>query len=93
MTPHVKIYMKFFDLGEQDIITCEGCLKQGRIDGQSFDIHHIQGRIGKESNAIRNLMALCRKCHDKAHNSKISKSELQYIHNCFLVGNRKQFIL
>lgn len=91
MKPHIKIYMKYFDLGEQDIITCEGCLKQGRIDGEGFDIHHVKGRIGKETKAIRNLMCLCRRCHNLAHN-KISKDEIQLIHNYFLQGQRKIFL-
>ncbi len=91
MTPHARVYMKHFDLGEQSLITCEGCLKQGRIDGDGFDIHHINGR-GKDKNVINNLMCLCRKCHARVHNG-ITKSEVQLIHNYFLMGDRKRFLL
>lgn len=84
-TKHYQIYAKYFDYGEKDFIPCEAC---GR---EAVDIHHIYGR-GKDKDVIKNLMALCRKCHTKAHNGEISKGNMQYIHNNFLVGNRKQFV-
>lgn len=82
MLPHIKIYMKHFDLGEQDVIQCEVCGKQGRIDKGGFDIHHITGR-GKDCNRIENLMALCRYCHEKAH-KKLHPDVVQTIHNEYL---------
>ena len=85
MTPHCKIYMKHFDYVVAEEITCEACGKP------AVDIHHITGR-GKGKDEIGNLMALCRKCHDKAH-TNISKSEMQLIHNYFLMGIRKCFLL
>jgi len=85
MQKHTRIYMKYFDYGEQDVILCEVC------QCQACDIHHINGR-GKGKDVIKNLMALCRDCHTKAHEGKLSKSELQYIHNNFLQGNRIKFI-
>ena len=85
MQKHTKVYYKYFDYGEQDVILCEAC---GR---PAVDTHHIDGR-GEGKDIIENLMALCRRCHMMAHESKISKSELQYIHNNFIAGNRKQFI-
>jgi len=85
MTKHCRIYMKHFDYGEQDIILCEACRRK------AVDIHHINGR-GKDKDVIENLMALCRRCHDMANTEKLSKSELQYIHNYFLIGTRKQFM-
>lgn len=90
MKSHTQIYLSYFDLGLQDIITCEGCLRPGRVDGEGFDLHHIWGR-GKGKDVIQNLMLLCRKCHEKAH-STLSKSELQLIHNYFMQGTRKIFI-
>jgi 5-methylcytosine-specific restriction endonuclease McrA len=90
MKSHIKIYLNYFDLGEQDICRCEGCMREGRIDGEGFDIHHIWGR-GKDKDVINNLMLLCRKCHNRAH-EKLSKSELQLIHNNVMQGNRKQFL-
>jgi len=91
MTKHCKIYMKYFDIGEQDIWQCEACTKQDYI--QNLQIHHIYGR-GKDKDVIENLMCLCVKHHSMAHASKqyISKAEFQYIHHCFLAGNRKKFI-
>lgn len=85
MTPHVKIYMKYFDYGESDFIPCEACTNP------AVDIHHIYGR-GKDMDVIKNLAALCRKHHTMCHGGTISKSDMQYIHNCFLAGQRKVFI-
>jgi hypothetical protein len=82
--------MKHFDLGEQDILTCECCMKQGRVDGEGFDFHHIWGR-GKDKDVIQNIMCLCRNCHLKAQN-EISKESMQLIHNYFLTGQRKTFL-
>ena len=83
MQKYIKIYMDYFDYKEQDFIPCEGC------GSKSQDIHHINGR-GKGKDIIENLMALCRKCHEKAHNG-ISKEAMQLIHNYFLNGQPKQF--
>ena len=79
MKRHVKIYMRYFNFGEQDIIYCEKC------HTKAVDIHHIHGR-GKGKDIIENLMALCRDCHNMVHAGKISKVELQRIHNEFLNG-------
>ena len=94
MTKHCQVYMRHFDIGEQDLITCEACLKQGRIDGQGFDIHHINGRSSKDKDDIKNLICLCRKHHEMAHSSKhyVSKDEFQLIHRYFLQGHRKVFL-
>jgi len=85
MTKHCRVYMKYFDYGEQDYISCECC---GR---PAVDIHHIEGR-GELKDVIKNLMALCRNCHTDAHLEKLTKGALQYIHNNFLLGNRKSFV-
>ena len=76
MQPHVKIYMKYFCYGIDDVIPCEMC---GR---KAVDIHHIQGR-GKDKDVISNLMALCRSCHLKAHTS-VNKAVMQARHDMFL---------
>jgi hypothetical protein len=86
MTPHAKVYFNHFDYVVQEEVMCECCTRP------AVDIHHINGRIGPEANTIKNLIALCRKCHDLAHAEKISKGELAFIHNNVLVGNRKVFI-
>lgn len=85
MEKYKQIYVTYFEYGIQDYIPCELCGKQ------AADIHHIYGR-GKGKDVIENLMAVCRDCHTDAHNEKISKSEMQYIHNNWLAGNRKKFI-
>lgn len=58
MTKHCKVYMDYFNYGEQDFIPCEVC------GAKAVDIHHITGR-GKDN--IDNLIAVCRKCHRAAH--------------------------
>jgi hypothetical protein len=87
MQKHVKIYLRYFDYGEQDAIPCEAC------QGLAVEVHHIQGR-GKGKDVISNLMALCRACHERAHGSihPVSKEEFLLIHNYFLMGKRKQFL-
>ena len=91
MQKHTRIYFQHFDIGEQDLVTCECCITQGRADGQGFDVHHIHGR-GKVKDVIENLMCLCRKHHEMAHASKLKPDELQLIHNYFLQGMRKIFV-
>jgi 5-methylcytosine-specific restriction endonuclease McrA len=77
--------MSHFDYATQEEIMCEACTSP------AVDIHHIYGR-GEGREVISNLMALCRKCHEKAHNGKITKSEFQLIHNCFMAGKRIIFL-
>jgi predicted restriction endonuclease len=88
MKLHVKIYFAYFDYKVAEEVICEGC------QGQAVDIHHIHGR-GKGKDVIGNLMALCRKCHDRATTSKnyVPPDEMQLIHNYFLQGQRKVFLI
>jgi len=77
MQKHTKIYMEYFGYQIAEDVSCEFC------NYPAVDIHHIHGRgIGKD--IISNLMALCRTCHNRAHNELVSKSELQIIHDKFL---------
>ena len=72
--------MDYFGYGEQDIILCEVCGKK------AVDIHHIHGR-GKGRDVENNLIALCRICHDKAHNNYntyVHPDVYQAIHNNYL---------
>jgi predicted restriction endonuclease len=87
MTKHYKVYSEYFDYGTPEEIMCEAC---GR---PAVDIHHIHGR-GKGKDVIENLMALCRKYHDRATTSKnyVKPDEMQLIHNYFLQGTRKIFL-
>ena len=79
--------MSYFDYVCQEEIPCEACHKP------ATDIHHIDGR-GEGKDVIENLMALCRKCHSRAHGGihPVSKDEFQYIHNFFLTGRIKTFL-
>lgn len=55
---------------------CEVCGKT------AVDIHHIipRSKFGKKTKELQddvsNLIALCRECHDKAHNNKLTKEFL-----------------
>lgn len=79
--PHIINYHKAlgYDLG--DIILCEVC---GAI---AVDIHHIipRSKFGKKTKELQdhytNLIALCRKCHEKAHDNVLTKEFLTTIAN------------
>ena len=74
MQKHTKIYMRYFGYGIDDFIPCEVC------GARCVDIHHLEGR-GKDKDRIELLIGLCRKCHDKAHNSNREFNErLKEIH-------------
>jgi len=74
MQKHVKIYLNYFDYGEQDFIPCENCHKK------AVDIHHIQFRSKGGEDVIQNLMALCRVCHDRGHDDPNFNEDLKAIH-------------
>lgn len=82
MKKHIKTYFDFFDYGEQDIVCCEVC------KDVAVDIHHIVYRSQGGQDDIENLMALCRKCHDKAHGKDelfstifLQQLHLNHLHN------------
>ncbi len=71
MKKHIKIYLEYHDY--PDPVICEVCSMV------AVDIHHIEPRgMGgsKTKDNIENLIALCRKCHDKAESKKLSKEFL-----------------
>lgn len=84
MKHHTKIYFNYFGYDVNSWIACEVCAQN------AVDIHHIvpRSRFGSkkkdEQDHISNLIALCRVCHNKAHDNVISKETLQEI-----VINRK----
>ncbi len=84
MKPWTRIYLKFFDLGEQDVVFCENCHKAGRIDKGGFDLHHIKARSQGGKHNIENIILLCRSCHNAAHAEKIDEPTLKYMHKCFM---------
>ena len=84
MQEHTKIYYDYYGYNEGDFIPCE-------VDGRiAVDIHHIEYRskFGSKNkaaqNSIRNLIALCRDCHNKAHKNILNKEYLKYKHEITL---------
>jgi len=78
MKRHTKIYLEHF--GHPTWMPCEVC------GTTAVDINHIEPRgMGgsKKKDYIENLVAMCRECHLKFEAKKISKQELQEIHNQF----------
>ena len=84
MQKHIKNYLSYYWVDNPDEIRCEVCWMK------ATDIHHIKFRSSfwknkkDEQDNIKNLIALCRLDHDKAHlktEPYLSKEELQEIHN------------
>jgi 5-methylcytosine-specific restriction endonuclease McrA len=61
MKKHVKNYLKHFSLEKGDYIACEYCRKT------AVDIHHIIFKSQGGTDEPKNLIGLCRKCHQRAH--------------------------
>ena len=77
MQKHTKVYMQFFDYGEQDFIPCEYC------GNRAVDIHHLDSRgMGgsKNKDNIENLIALCRAHHLKAESNQMFNQSLKILH-------------
>jgi hypothetical protein len=67
----VQIYIREFSNNR-----CEMCNKS-KIDNKSeLSVHHIDSN--KENNNITNLIALCKSCHGKSHNTT-TQSHFEYI--------------
>lgn len=79
MQKHTKLYLDSMTDGHSsDYVPCEIC------EAPTNDIHHIKCRgMGgtKQPEHIRNLMALCRKCHDKYGDRKQYMTFLRNIHD------------
>jgi 5-methylcytosine-specific restriction endonuclease McrA len=80
MQKHIKVYFNHYGLDEHSFIACEVC------KAKAVDIHHIvfRSKFGKKTkdqqDAIENLIALCRECHNKAHDNKLTKEWLLELH-------------
>ena len=86
MKKHVRIYLNYFDYGEQDFIPCEVCLRR------AVDVHHIdiKGMGGsKFKDYIENLMGLCRDHHDDAHDYTLTFDVLKKRHKYFMENKDK----
>jgi len=77
MQKHIKTYLKYHNIGEQDIVRCEICGRAGRVDHGNFDIHHIKPRSQGGGDNIENLVLLCRKCHELAHSNLEMKEKIR----------------
>lgn len=64
MQKYIKNYCKKHNIDEGDWIGCEEC------GGTAVDIHHIILKSQGGTDNADNLIALCRKCHQKAHGLK-----------------------
>lgn len=77
MVKYKQIYIDYFDYDVGEFIPCEVC------HAPAQEIHHIQrkGMGGsKTKDYIENLMALCRRCHDKFGDRNDAKEFLRKIH-------------
>jgi len=84
MTKHAKVYLKHFDLVEDEIYFCEySFIKYGAYIIAN-DVHHIIYKSQGGGNDIENIMALSRKVHDLAHQERVTKNELFDIHEQFM---------
>ena len=73
--------MKHFGYGIEDFIGCEVC------GNKAVDIHHIDCRgMGgsQDKNEIKNLMAMCRMCHEKYGDKKEYTELLKQTHERFI---------
>jgi predicted HNH restriction endonuclease len=77
MIKYKKVYLDYFGYDKGDYIACEVC------GAPSVDIHHLQpkGMGGsKTKDYIENLIAVCRDCHNKCHDSKDFNTKAKEIH-------------
>ena len=73
MIKYKKIYIEALNLSTSDWIGCEYCGKT------AVDIHHIKFKSHCGKDEINNLIALCRECHNLAHDSMMFNQKLKKI--------------
>ena len=73
MVKYKKNYLDHFKLTTADFIACEFC------NAPAVDIHHATFKSQGGKDDITNLIALCRNCHNKAHNSRQFNENLKLI--------------
>ena len=78
MQKHTLKYFDHFDITPGEFVGCEMC------GTEANDIHHIDskgmGGTSIDKDVIGNLAALCRKCHDLCHASKVFNRNVLIIH-------------
>ncbi len=87
---HTRIYYQFFDLDDMDDVYCELCQRP------AVDIHHIDARgMGgsRKADEIKNLMAVCRRCHDEYGDRKKHKDYLKKIHIGRMIQHLQKIII
>jgi 5-methylcytosine-specific restriction endonuclease McrA len=81
MVKYKEVYINFFDYCISEYIPCEYC------SSPAIDIHHLIFKSQGGKDVIENLIALCRDCHNKAHNEPGFNNYLKEIH----ANNIKRF--
>ena len=69
-----EIYINYFGFCKTEYIPCEYC------KSQSVDVHHLLFKSHGGKNEIDNLIALCRSCHNLAHEQPMFNEHLKEIH-------------
>lgn len=80
MSNYKRVYLKHFDYGEQDFVPCECC------GSRAVDIHHLVFRSQGGTDEIENLAAVCRECHNQAHNDPFFNEQLKKYHKDFITN-------
>ena len=80
MTNHAKIYLEHYGYSPGDFIPCEVC------GVRATDFHHIKcrgmgGNPKGDKDNPSNIMALCRRCHEKFGDKRQYMEYLQTIHD------------
>ena len=70
MQKYIKNYFDYHGYDYNDVILCEICSRL------ATDIHHIIYKSQGGSDNPDNLIALCRDCHNKAHDNIFTKKFL-----------------
>ena len=69
-----QLYFNHYGYVKDNTILCEVC------NDVAVDVHHIKYKARGGTDEIENLIALCRNCHNKAHNEELTEKQLFRIH-------------
>ena len=79
MVKYKRIYLEYFQYGEQDFIPSE-------VSGKmATEIHHILPKSLGGKDEIDNLIALTREEHEEAHRSPVYNKKLKEKHMLYLI--------
>lgn len=88
MKNHIKVYLSFFNYGQDDYKPCEYCLLEKGLYNRAVDVHHIEPRgMGgsKQKDHIEWLVGLCRRHHNQSEDKIIIKAKLLSLHARFIM--------